>query len=377
MITNRTALLGNDPIIPAVCQGPGEPGLVSVIISTYNRGYCIGKTIDSVLAQTYRPLEIVVVDDGSSDATRSVVEKYGSAIRYLYQDNAGLAVARNTGLAAAKGEFIAFQDSDDIWLPWKLHVQVALMRHRPELALVWTDMVAVDDDGAVVREKHLSTMYSVYRRIPIAEYLSNVGRIQEFCPDCPDELRQLPFRYGDIYGAMFFGNLVHPPTALIRRKHIEQTGGLDVTFAWTCEDYEFFWRIAKHGPGALVDASSILYRVDAVDQLTKPHLRLYIARGNLIAVQRRYRECLDEIKLPRNAVNHHVASAHEWVALEELESASGSRTKAVQHLCRSMVLDPLQRRPYARMLGFFFLPKAVVSFIRSMTRRVSSRAPRS
>ena len=127
MHNDHTKLLGGDPIIPKVCEGLGEPGLVSVLIPSYNRGYLIGKTIESVLAQTYRPIEIIVVDDGSTDDTRAVIAKFGPAIRYIYQENAGLAVARNTGLVVARGEFIAFQDSDDMWLPWKLQVQVALM----------------------------------------------------------------------------------------------------------------------------------------------------------------------------------------------------------------------------------------------------------
>jgi glycosyltransferase involved in cell wall biosynthesis len=93
---DRTRRLGGDPIIPQICEGPGEPGLVSVLIPSYNRGYILGKSIASVLAQTYRPMEIVVVDDGSTDETRAVVAQFGSAIRYIYQDNAGLAAARNT-----------------------------------------------------------------------------------------------------------------------------------------------------------------------------------------------------------------------------------------------------------------------------------------
>lgn len=211
MKRDRTKLLGKDPIIPQVCEGPGEPGMVSVIIPTYNRGYFISKTIDSVLAQTYRPVEIIVVDDGSSDDTSVVVDKYGSQLRYIYQENAGLASARNTGLAAARGEYIAFQDSDDIWLPWKLQAQVALMRNVPDLALVWTDMTAVDPDGEMVREKHLSKMYTVYQRINIEKHLPVSGLVKDFWPDCPAELRGATFRHGDIFASMFLGNLVHPP----------------------------------------------------------------------------------------------------------------------------------------------------------------------
>ena len=121
---------------------------------------------------------IVLLRDGSQDDTRAVVAQFGQTIRYIYQDNAGLAVARNTGLAAARGEFIAFQDSDDIWLPWKLRVQVVLMQRLPALALVWTDMTAVNAAGVVVSKCYLKTMYHVYQKIKAENYLSNAGLIK-------------------------------------------------------------------------------------------------------------------------------------------------------------------------------------------------------
>ncbi len=370
MKRDRTKLLGKDPIIPSVCEGPGESGLVSVIIPTYNRGYFISKTIDSVLAQTYRPIEIIVVDDGSDDDTREVVGKFGAQVRYVYQQNAGLASARNTGLAAAEGEYIAFQDSDDIWLPWKLEAQVELMRHVPDLALVWTDMTAVDPDGEIVREKHLSKMYTVYQRINAEKHLPSSGLVKDFWSDCPSELRGVTFRYGDIFASMFLGNLVHPPTALIRRRHIHQAGGLDITFAWTCEDYEFFWRVSRHGHGAIIDAPSMFYRVDAADQLTKPHLILYIARGNLIALQRRFRDCLGHVHLPHRIMKRHLADAHDWVAIEELKSHGGCRFKALRHFGRSLCLSPFKKRPYLQALLRFFMPKSLIPVLQTVKRNL-------
>jgi len=117
-----------------------EKNLVSVIIPTYNRAGIIGDTIRSVLNQTYDQFEIIVVDDGSSDNTRQVLEKFNDQrIRYFWYANSGLpAVARNRGLALARGEFIAFVDSDDIWLPEKLAKQVKILKENPDIFLVYT-----------------------------------------------------------------------------------------------------------------------------------------------------------------------------------------------------------------------------------------------
>jgi len=106
---------------------------VSVIIPTYNRAEYVTHAIDSVLAQTYTDYEIIVVDDGSADNTKDVLLPYMDRIRYIYQENAGLSAARNTGIKAAKGDWIAFLDSDDEWLPGKLAVQMRAVERHPQL----------------------------------------------------------------------------------------------------------------------------------------------------------------------------------------------------------------------------------------------------
>ncbi len=112
--------------------------MISVIIPSFNRGYILTEAIDSVLAQTYQNFEIIVVDDGSTDNTREILTPYKDRIRYFYQENQGVAAARNKGIEEAKGEFIAFLDSDDLWLPEKLEKQKELFDNCPELGLVYT-----------------------------------------------------------------------------------------------------------------------------------------------------------------------------------------------------------------------------------------------
>jgi glycosyltransferase involved in cell wall biosynthesis len=101
-------------------------GLVSAIIPTYNYGKYVSEAVDSILEQSYGPIEIIVVDDGSTDNTAEVLKAYGDKIHYIHKKNAGLSAARNTGIAAAKGEFLAFLDADDKWKPNKIELQVEL-----------------------------------------------------------------------------------------------------------------------------------------------------------------------------------------------------------------------------------------------------------
>jgi glycosyltransferase involved in cell wall biosynthesis len=106
---------------------------VSVVIPAFNAGGFINRTINSVLAQTYNDYEVIVVDDGSTDNTAEAVKSYGTKVRYIYQPNAGDGPARNTGINAAKGKWIAFLDHDDEWLPEKLEKQIKILKENPDL----------------------------------------------------------------------------------------------------------------------------------------------------------------------------------------------------------------------------------------------------
>ena len=121
-------------------NGAMTPGLVSVIIPTYNYGRFVGQAVASALAQSYSPREVIVVDDGSTDDTREALEPYRNSIHYIHQANQGLSAARNTGIRAAEGEFIALLDSDDVWHPRKLEVQMQFLQGRPEVGLLAVDV---------------------------------------------------------------------------------------------------------------------------------------------------------------------------------------------------------------------------------------------
>lgn len=127
---------------------------VSVIIPTYNYGRFIKAAIDSALGQTHAPLEVIVVDDGSTDDTAEVVAAFGERVNYIKQENAGVCAARNRGVAESRGELIAFLDADDIWEPTKIAKQVVKF-DDPEVGLVHCGMRVFDSDSGETIEFHL------------------------------------------------------------------------------------------------------------------------------------------------------------------------------------------------------------------------------
>nr|MBN1230023.1 glycosyltransferase [Anaerolineae bacterium] len=124
--------------------------LVSVIIPVYNQAHYLQRALDSVLAQIYRPVEIIVVDDGSTDNPRAICEQYGDRVRFIRQENQGVCTARNAGLQAATGELVQFLDSDDFVIPDKLNAQVALLVANPQVGIVNSGWWLTDQQGAVL-----------------------------------------------------------------------------------------------------------------------------------------------------------------------------------------------------------------------------------
>jgi len=200
---------------------------VSVVIPAYNSARYIAQTIESVLKQSYRPFEIIVVDDGSTDDTRSVLEKYRDWIIYIHQENAGEPAARNTGIRQARGDFIAFLDADDLWLPDKLKFQMDYFEKHPEVALVYSDMKLFDETGIV----HQS----------VKEWLG-------MSPPC-----------GYIFPELFTETLFGSGTVFFRKACVDQVGFFDESFL-VGSDYEMWLRMARHFEFGYVDKPLLMYR---------------------------------------------------------------------------------------------------------------------
>jgi GT2 family glycosyltransferase len=322
---------------------------VSVIVPTYNRAYCLPRALDSVLAQTHSRFEVVLIDDGSTDGTADLVARsYGrdSPIKYFYQKNAGVTAARNAGLARAQGDYIALLDSDDVWMPWKLELQLACFRQCPEVGMVWTDMQAIGPEGNLVSNAYLRTMYHAYRWFSTADLFPRVYSLPEgtFTP----ELAAPRLHVGDIFSAMVMGNLVHTSTVMLSRARFEKVRGFNEALRVAGEDYDFHLRTCREGPVGFIDVASIQYQTGMPDRLTAGRYRVHAALNCLATVLPVLRRDRARIRLPRSMIRARVAEVHEWAGDSLLQS--GQAEQARKHLLESLRHCPLQPRTLALLV---------------------------
>lgn len=202
----------------------------------YNARPFIEESIRSVVNQDYPNLELIIVDDGSSDGTPELAKQFGSQVTVIRQKNAGPAAARNRGIEAASGELIAFLDADDVWLPGKVSLQVQYLRDHPEVGVVF---------GRFLR----------WESQPDGSFSAPPSPINLDTP-----LALVPEQSGWVYTALLFDNVIHIITAMIRRSVIETVGGLDATLP-TGEDYDFWLRVSRQFRAAKFDRTLAYYRM--------------------------------------------------------------------------------------------------------------------
>jgi glycosyltransferase involved in cell wall biosynthesis len=211
-------------------------GLASVIIPAYNAACFVAEAIDSVLAQDYPEVEIVVVNDGSKDNTLDVLRGYGDRIRVIDQANAGPPRARNAALAAVRGEFVAFLDADDIWLPTKLSAQIAHLRAHPDVGTVFTrwHVWPADADGVF--------------RIPEVSPLPRPGNAI------------VPAFSGWMYTRLMFECHLLTTTVLMRASLVREIGDFDVAL-YNGDDYDYWLRASRLAKIDKLDCIGAYYRV--------------------------------------------------------------------------------------------------------------------
>lgn len=342
--------------------------LVSVIVPTFNRAYCLARTLDSALAQTHAEIEVIVVDDGSTDGTRALIEsRYGneSRVRYFHQANGGVSKARNTGIAAATGAFVALLDSDDAWCPWKIELQVLCMGAFPDVVMTWTDMEAVDPSGRVFDKKYIRTMYDAYKFFPESSLFPESYPLEEMAPSLQAVAQGARFFKGYIFSQMIMGNLVHTSTVLLRRECLDQVKGFNEALHYSGEDYDFHLRTCRVGPVGFINLASIQYQRGMPDRLTRDEYRIHIATNFLNTVKPYIENSRAEIDLPQNMIDLMLADTYLWIG--EVQVDMSDATNARKNLLFSMNYRLMQPRVWLLYLACF-LPQGVRFWLRHFYR---------
>jgi glycosyltransferase involved in cell wall biosynthesis len=200
---------------------------VSVVIPTYNRSELVVQAIESVLAQTYTDFEIIVADDGSTDDTAARIQPYLDRIIYAKQRNRGVAAARNTGIRLAKGEFVCFLDSDDLWEPAKLETQVCFADSHPEYALISTEIQGFNSEQGI-RGQSKSSSYQI--------------------------------RNGHVVEHLLYGNWIQTSTVMVCRACLEEVGWFDEDVGQFGEDWLLWMRVASRYPVYFLPEPLVSYR---------------------------------------------------------------------------------------------------------------------
>ena len=228
--------------------------LVSITIPSYNAASTIAETLDSVLAQTYPNVEVIVVDDGSTDDTQDVLGLYASKVTCIRQNNGGLASARNVGCRAAHGKYIALMDADDLCMPERIAVQVAYMEQHPEIVMCSSDFAAFNNSG-LISDSYIG---SYYMRIPATS--GGVAGLYPYCEELSLNGYEVTTYSGDIYEQMALGSFIHPPTVLFRRSILDECGLVDEDII-NCCDSEWFVRMSRIGKIGFIACPLIKYRL--------------------------------------------------------------------------------------------------------------------
>ncbi len=283
------------------------PPLVSVIIPTYNHGRYLRQTVDSVLGQSYAHRDVIVVDDGSTDATDHILRSYGEQIRWIRQERQGVSAARNRGAREGRGELLAFLDADDWWLPRKLERQVARWLREPELGLVHCGESVIDEAGTL-QQRRVEGLEGW-----VAEDLLRYERIVVIAPGS---------------------------TVLLPRAAFEAIGGFDTQLS-TFADWDFCYRIAvRYRIGCVPEA---LVTVRSHTSSMQRNVRA-IEHDMLLAYHKAFRDGGPALRrLRRRCYGHlHMVLAGSFFT-------TGWRAQGFRHLLKGLWLTPQQS---TRVLGY-------------------------
>jgi len=302
------------------------PGLVSTVITCYNKAPYLAEAIESALMQDYTPHEVVVVDDGSTDESPAVAQSFGTRIRLIRQANAGASAAKNRGIREARGEFVAFLDGDDRWLPGKLSKQMPLFARNPRVSVVYADRV---------------------------KFSGTDTRIPE------PERRHLRFHRGRVLDQILLDDFVSFSTAVVRRASLLEVGLLNENQRIS-DDYDLWLRVARCYEFDYVDEVLVEYRA-ATGGLSESGAENLL--HHVLEIQERFAQTYFGGRYPNRAVWRR-SLAGKYAAHAARHLVAGRHRKAIGSYLRAIWSDPSYLPPYYYIFRSM-VPHRVVDHIKS------------
>lgn len=288
-----------------------DTNLVSVVITSYNYGNYLATAVESVLCQTSENFEIIIIDDGSTDNTRLIAESYlrDQRVKYIYQHNSGQPKAKNRGIRESKGEYIAFLDADDIWMPTKLERQLPLF-DDPPIGVVYSRRKWIDPDG-----KEIEGNERILRR-------------------------------GNILDHIFVDNFICFSSSMVRRSFIVDSGFFDENLPMGI-DYDLWLRLAARCKFDYVDEPLVKYRTGHAN-LSKNVMRRYEC------AQRIMNQALDD-PIISNKLTWYIprlAWADTWSNMSYYLFMQGQLADGLRYFGKAILMLPVYPKVWKRMLEY-------------------------
>lgn len=341
--------------------------VVSVVFAAYNAQHTLAAAIESALAQTYPYMEVVVIDDGSTDGTADVISSFGDRVRGAWQPNAGLASARNSGCRLARGELIALMDADDLCLPERIAWQVQVFERFPETILCGSDFSAFSECGEV-SSSFGADYYSELSEA--AGGLASKYKVRETLPlnstwsKGPGEDDFVEVFAGGVYPALAFGNFVHPPTVMLRRDALFDVGLFDQSIRYN-SDWECFVRLSRAGPFAHIRRALLAYRLSAAQMSSSIGNK---GRGAADLVRTFEKVCLADRDLNRDQADRVRACRRQFCLDAARVLVESDRTQAGRMLWKSAESGGIDGE-WLRTLCKLALPASLLRVARQLKSR--------
>jgi|GEM_PF-1135942 len=333
--------------------------MVSVILPTHNRAHYIPYAIQSVLNQTYKDIELIVINDGSTDETEEVIKPYLRDINYIHQENSGSGKARNEGIKAAKGEYIAFIDDDDIWLPWKLELQMEIFNKHKEIGIICTNFSIFNDKEE--RPSGIKEYFGLFKRTNLDFDTIFKQNKRIFFND-----KEFNFYWGDIFPTIIQGSLIHQVSILTKKNIVEEIGFYNESLSDN-EDYDVCLKIGEKYEIGYVDIDTVKVRLSPKTRSNDESTRIKFWENNLqIVTQAINRSSKKEI-LDKNSISNRFDQIYQKIAYYSL--SAGDLKKSRFYLKKIIKNAPTQVKPYLLAI-LTFVPYSFILKALSIKRKL-------